>query len=64
MDFLIIYTGSLVGFVPNTAEAQVWTEENVNIEPYQWRGGAFFGEPRYMDDLATAAVEDGLTFEQ
>lgn len=63
MDFQIIYADSVVGFVPNTAEAQEWVEENVELEPYQWLGGAFYGEPRYMDELATAAVNDGLTFE-
>lgn len=62
-DFLIIYTGSMVGFVPNSGEAQEWVEENAALEPYQWLGGTFYGELRQMDDLATIAVEDGLTFE-
>ena len=64
MDFTIIYGGSVIGFVPNTAEAQEWVEENVALEPHQWMGGAFYGEPRYMDDLATVAIEEGFTFEK
>ncbi len=46
--------------VPNLF-ATDWVEENVALEPYQWMGGAFFGDTRVMHGLLDIITEAGFT---
>ena len=63
-DFYIINGGSVIGLVPMSGEAQEWVEENVSLEPWQWLGGALYGEPRMMSDLIDGAISEGFTFDK
>ena len=40
-----------------------WIDEYVGIEDWQWFGGAFAIEPRYVPDLVAGLIRDGFTLE-
>ena len=50
----------MIGLQPNSAEAQEWVEENVQVEGWNWLGGAFWGEGRYMAVIVDGMMEAGL----
>jgi hypothetical protein len=59
-DLQVENHGSIFLFRPLTHEAEVWLNENTNAEGWQWFGGALAVEPRYAEDLAYGAQQDGL----
>jgi len=60
-DFEVTFGGSVLGLCPTSGEAQEWVEENVEIEPWQWMGGAFYGDSRIMEGLVSVLIEEGFT---
>lgn len=59
-DVLVANHGSVVMVQPVTRRAQAWVEEHVALESWQWMGGAFAVEPRYLDNLVEGMAGDGL----
>ena len=59
-DILIEHCGSVVMVTPLTPEATEWVDENVGLESWQWLGGSFSCEPRYVDRLIEGMEDDGL----
>ena len=51
-DFLIRDAGTTWAFCPLTPEAKRWTEENVQLESWQWLGATFVVDWRYGALLA------------
>lgn len=62
-DVHIINHGSTVMVKPLTKKALDWIEANVQLEGWQWLGGAFACEPRYADDLISGMLGDDLEVE-
>jgi hypothetical protein len=60
-DFNIENHGSVVLVRPVTTAAREWVDEHVPLESWQWHGGAFVVEPRYLPILFDGIVGDGLT---
>lgn len=52
--------GSVVLVRPLSDEARAWVDENVQLEGWQWFGGAFACDPRYVDNLCGGLREAGL----
>lgn len=50
-DFELMNHGSIVMVRPRTRRARSWVEDNVHLESWQWFGGAFACEPRFLEDL-------------
>jgi hypothetical protein len=63
VDFRITYHGTVTTITPLSEPCREWLEENVVIEPWQRFGNAIAVEPRYVDHLAEAMIEDGLVME-
>lgn len=59
-DFRIADQGSIVMVTPLTQPAKDWVEENVQLEGWQWLGGGFAVEPRYVMSLASGIADAGL----
>lgn len=59
-DFRIADQGSIVMVTPLTQPAKDWVEENVQLEGWQWLGGGFAVEPRYVVGLASGIADAGL----
>lgn len=55
--------GSIVLVQPLTDAAREWVTGNVPLEGWQWMGGAFACEPRYVDNLLDGMRGDGLEVE-
>ena len=47
-------------FVPISPEAQIWVDENVQLESWQWLGAGFGVEHRYAQELSDGMTADGL----
>ncbi len=62
MDFSILNEGSILVLTPETDEGQAWVEENLPGDALRWAGG-YVIEPRYMEDILTGILSDGLTVE-
>lgn len=60
-DVQVLNGGSVVMVKPVTQAAQEWVDEHVVLEDWQWMGGAFAVEPRYLDNLLVGMEIDGLT---
>jgi hypothetical protein len=60
-DFTFIDQGTIILVIPDTEAAQVWVDENLALEPWQYYGPGFACEPRYAGDLANGILTDGLT---
>lgn len=60
-DVEVLDHGSVVMIAPRTAAAREWVEENVQLEGWQWMGGAFACEPRCVDGLVAGMEDAGLT---
>jgi hypothetical protein len=62
-DFRVTYHGTVTTMTPLSNRCREWLEENVDIEPWQRLGNAIAVEPRYVDQLAEAMIEEGLVIE-
>ena len=62
-DFRVTYHGTVTTVTPLSDRCREWLEENVEIEPWQRFGNAIAVEPRYVDQLAEAMIEEGLVME-
>ncbi len=61
LDVEMSNCGSVALFDLLTVRARDWVAENVNTDPWQWRGTCTFAvEYRYARYLATKMVEEGL----
>ncbi len=61
LDVEMINCGSAVQFYLFTDRAREWVAENVNTNPWQWRGNCtFVVEYGYGSNLATKMVKEGL----
>lgn len=60
-DFRSINHVSIVMVEPVSNAAKEWVSEHVQLEDWQWFGGAFSVEPRYASDLIEGIRGDGLT---
>ncbi|MDD5007293.1 MAG: hypothetical protein PHC68_02685 [Syntrophorhabdaceae bacterium] len=52
--------GSVVLITPLSKLARELTEENVQLEAWQWFGGGFAVEHRFADDLLCGIADAGL----
>jgi hypothetical protein len=62
-DFRVTYHGTITTITPLSDACREWLEENVDIEPWQRFGTSIAIEPRYVDHLAEAMIEEGLVRE-
>jgi len=62
-DFRVTYHGTITTITPLTDHCREWVEENVAIEPWQRFGNAIAVEPRYVEQLVGAMIEEGLATE-
>lgn len=61
-DIRVSYHGSIVLFHPMSCAARSWLEEHCPAgDAHSYWCGALVVEPRYVEDLALHAVEDGLS---
>lgn len=56
-DIRIENCGSIILFQPLTAPGHEWLENHTDG---MWYGGALAVDPRYAQDIAEGAVDDGL----
>jgi hypothetical protein len=61
-DVLVSPQGSIALFHILSADAERWVEDHVCGEQ-SWFGGALVVEHRYVGELASGMVEDGLAVE-
>jgi hypothetical protein len=59
-DVSVYDHGSIVMVCPRTKAADKWIEENVALESWQWFGGGFAVEPRYLENLMAGMLCSGL----
>jgi hypothetical protein len=62
-DFRVTYHGTVTTITPLSDRCRKWLEEKVEIEPWQRFGNAIAVEPRYVEQLAEAMIEEGLVME-
>ena len=62
-DFRVTYHGTITTITPLSDACREWLEENVEIEPWQRFGTSIAIEPRYVEQLAQAMIEDGFLIE-
>jgi hypothetical protein len=63
VDFRVTYHGTITTITPLTDRCRDWVETNVEIEPWQRFGTSIAIEPRYVEQLATATIGEGLVIE-
>ena len=63
-DFRITYHGTITTITPLSDACREWVEDNVEIEPWQRFGNSIAIEPRYVEQLADAMIEEGLVMEE
>jgi hypothetical protein len=63
-DFRVVYHGTVTTITPLTDRCREWVEVNVEIEPWQRFGNAIAVEPRYVEQIAEAMIEEGLVMER
>jgi hypothetical protein len=51
--------GTLYHVTTKTGKALAWVNDNVPLEPWQWLGGGFGVEHRYIDNLVRGMVDEG-----
>ena len=61
-DFRVTYHGTITTITPLSDRCREWLEDNVAIEPWQRFGIAI--EPRYVEQLTDAMIEEGLVMEE
>ena len=59
-DFRITYHGTITTITPLSDACREWLEENVEIETWQRFGTSIAIEPRYVQQLAEAMIEEGF----
>ena len=59
-DVLVRNDGTLFVFSPLTQQAQMWIDENLQTEPWQWFGNALVVEHRLAWGLALGMKDAGL----
>lgn len=52
--------GSIVLFVPHTADGEEWIEDNVAQENQTWICGGLVCEARFASELAVGMARDGI----
>lgn len=60
-DVFVNDTGSIVMFMPMSAEARQWFDDNVASEGWQWLGASLGVDHRYADDLIHGLQGDGFS---
>ena len=63
-DFRVTYHGTITTITPLSDACRGWLEDNVAIEPWQRFGNSIAIEPRYVEQLADAMIEEGLVTEE
>ena len=59
-DFRVTYHGTVTTITPLSDACREWLEENVEIETWQRFGTSIAIEPRYVEELAEAMIEEGF----
>jgi hypothetical protein len=59
-DFRVTYHGTVTTITPLSDACRDWLEDNVAIEPWQRFGTSIAIEPRYVEQLAEAMIEEGF----
>lgn len=59
-DAIVSGDGSVYTILTQTRAAKKWVKDNVDLEPWQWVGGAFFVDHRCVDDIVTAMQDAAL----
>ena len=59
-DFRITYHGTITTITPLSDTCREWLEGNVEIETWQRFGTSIAIEPRYVQQLAEAMIEEGF----
>jgi hypothetical protein len=62
-DFTLEKHGSIVLVWPNTLEASMWLRETAPDDA-QFFGAALAIEPRYLSNVAEAAISDGFAVQE
>jgi len=62
-DFRLTYHGTITTITPLSDACREWVEENVASEPRQRFGNSIAVEPRYVEHLAEAMIEEGFVVE-
>lgn len=60
-DFIVTDQGSVVGLTPNTEQARVWLDENVQSEGWQWLGHTLWIDHRMAENILAGVTDEGLT---
>ena len=60
IDIEVTNHGSVVMLRPLTPAAEAWVSDNLELESWQWFGGAAAIEPRYADAILEGMADDGL----
>lgn len=60
VDFEVSNGGTIFLIRPLTAAAREWVSENLTLESWQWFGGGFAVEHRYVVDIVAGIREAGL----
>lgn len=61
MDLVINDYGSILVVMSDTERGNEWIEDNLNdVDTLTWAGGVAV-EPRYIAEIMTGAISDGLT---
>jgi len=60
VDVEVSNQGSIVMIRPVSKAAKDWVDEKVQLEGWQWMGGAFACEPRMVENLVDGMTGDGL----
>jgi hypothetical protein len=63
-DFRVTYHGTVTTITPVSDRCREWLEDNLEIEPWQRFGNSIAVEPRYVEQLAEAMIEEGLVMER
>lgn len=62
-DFRVTCHGTISTLTPLSDACRAWVEENVAIEPWQRFGSSIALEPRYVEHVAEAMIEEGFLIE-
>jgi hypothetical protein len=62
-DFRVTYDGMITTITPLSDACHEWLNANVEIEPWQHFGTSIAIEPRYVEQLAEAMIEEGLVMD-
>lgn len=60
IDFEVLGGGTVFLVKPLTDAARQWVDANFSLESWQWFGGGFAVEHRYIADIVSGIKEAGL----